>query len=108
MPMRTGRWVRFWKRRPAVNEGDVPDDVDPQMLRDLGWAAVMLQPVSIRRRLLDWLEAGEVDFVFGPEVITMFLGPNREVEVARIHRSRVAWGAPLTDEMAPISQGLRP
>ena len=31
-----GRWVRFWKRRRAVNEGDVPDDVDPQMLRDLG------------------------------------------------------------------------
>ena len=38
----------------------------------------------------------------------MFLGPDCQLELARIHRSRVVWGAPLTDEKAPIPQGLRP
>ena len=71
------------------NEGELPDDVDPQMLRDLGWEAVFNQPVSIRRQLLDWLEAGDVTFAVGAEWVTMYLGPGREVEVARIHRSRV-------------------
>ena len=50
-----------------MNDGDLPDDVDPQMLMDLGWAAVMLQPVTLRRQLLDWLEAGDVVVAFGPE-----------------------------------------